>query len=344
MSETHHAWVADTLGAPEDVLGIRELPIPRPGPGEVLVAVEAAGVNFADGLLCEGRYQHPAVPPLTPGIEFAGTVVTSVPDAPSSTPSDDPELTPGSRVVGSTIPGIGAWAGYALARPEDLFPLDPAIPATTAAASHVVFQTAWIGLHHRARLVPGETVVVQAAGGATGGAAVQVARAGGARTVAMVSRPDKVGAALAAGPDVVIDTSVDDAHAVVMDLTGGAGADIVYDPVGAATLDASRRMLGFEGRLLVIGFASGGDPPTLAANRLLVRNHTVIGMAWPAYRSARRDLVVDAQQAIDHLLLNGTITPVIAGVRPLSDALDALGALRSGVTPGKWVLEVASGS
>jgi NADPH:quinone reductase len=331
------AWVADRLGPPDAVLTLTEVPDPTPAPGEVVVSVEAAGVNFADGLLCEGRYQHRAEPPLTPGIECVGVVVAHGAEVDSDA---HPHLRPGTRVVGSTVPGRGAWAHFAVARPGDLLPLRPDVDATVAAAAHVVFQTAWVALLHRARLRPGETVVVQGAGGATGGAAVQVARSVGARVVAAVSGPGKVAAARTAGPDVVVDTSVDDLAAVVTELTAGRGADVVYDPVGGATLESGRRLLGFEGRLLVIGFASGGEPPTLPANRLLVRNHDAVGVAWPAYRDHRPDLVVTAQAAIDDGLADGTFRPVIAGVRPLGEALAALDDLRSGNTAGKWVLTV----
>ncbi len=166
--DTHRRWQADRLGDPTEVLTLGTGPVPAPGPGETLVAVRASGVNFADGLVCEGTYQHPADPPLTPGIEVAGVVVGG--ELP-------PGCRPGDRVVGTTVPGHGGWAQYALARPAHLFPVADPVDDVTAAASHVVFQTAWVALAQRARLQPGEVVVVQGAGGATGGAAVQVARA-----------------------------------------------------------------------------------------------------------------------------------------------------------------------
>jgi NADPH2:quinone reductase len=247
---------------------------------------------------------------------------------------------PGStnRVVGTTLPPHGSWADYALARTSDLYPVADAIDDVTAVAAHVVFQTAWIALHHRARITPGDTVVVQAAAGSTGSAAVQVARAAGARVVAVAGGPDKVAAAVANGADVGLDHRVDDVVAAVRDLTGGTGADIAYDPVGSATLETSRRCLAFDGRLVVVGFASGGPPPTVALNHLLVRNLDVIGIAWPAYRTHRPDLVADAQRNINAHVASGTFTPLVAGVRPMAQAADALADLRRGTTVGKWVL------
>jgi len=304
-------------------------PLPVPQPGQCLVRVAAAGVNFADGLACEGSYQDGADPPFTPGIDVVGTVVSGdMPSHPGST----------NRVVGTTLPPHGSWADYALARTSDLYPVADAIDDVTAVAAHVVFQTAWIALHHRARITPGDTVVVQAAAGSTGSAAVQVARAAGARVVAVAGGPDKVAAAVANGADVGLDHRVDDVVAVVRDLTGGTGADIAYDPVGSATLETSRRCLAFDGRLVVVGFASGGPPPTVALNHLLVRNLDVIGIAWPAYRTHRPDLVADAQRNINAHLASGTFTPLVAGFRPMAQAADALADLRRGSTVGKWVL------
>jgi NADPH2:quinone reductase len=327
--DTHRRWQADRLGDPTEVLTLGTGPVPAPGPGETLVAVRASGVNFADGLVCEGTYQHPADPPLTPGIEVAGVVVGG--ELP-------PGCRPGDRVVGTTVPGHGGWAQYALARPAHLFPVADPVDDVTAAASHVVFQTAWVALAQRARLQPGEVVVVQGAGGATGGAAVQVARALGARVIAVAGGAAKTTAAAAAGADVVIDHRSADVVAAVLDATDGGGAQVAYDPVGAATLEASRRSLGTGGRLVVVGFASGGPPPQLAANKLLVRNHDVIGVAWPAWRDHDPAGVAAAQRAIDTHLAERTFVPQLAGVRPLDEAVDALTDLRAGTTVGKWVV------
>ena len=329
LPDTHRRWQADQLGDPAAVLRLGTGPLPVPGPGETLVAVQAAGVNFADGLLCEGSYQHPADPPLTPGIEVAGVVAGG--DLP-------PGVAAGARVVDTTVPGRGAWAGYALARTAHLFPVADDVDDVTAAASHVVFQTAWVALVIRARLQPGDWVVVQGAGGATGGAAVQVATALGARVIAVAGGRAKTAAAAAAGAEVVLDHRSVDVVAAVGEATGGRGADVAYDPVGAATLETSRRSLGTGGRLVVVGFASGGPAPQIPANKLLVRNHDAIGVAWPAWRDHDPTGVADAQRAIDTRLANGTFRPDIAGVRPLDEALDALVDLRAGTTVGKWVI------
>lgn len=326
---SQYRWQADRLGDPAEVLHLDAGPLPVPGPGETLVAVRAAGVNFADGLLCEGTYQHPADPPFTPGIELAGLVAGG--DLP-------PGLAVGDRVVGTTVPGRGGWAQFALARTAHLFPIADAVDEVTAAATHVVFQTAWVALVQRARLQPGEWVVVQGAGGATGGAAVQVARAVGARVIAVAGGRAKTAAALTAGAELALDHRTDDVVTAVLEATGGRGADVAYDPVGAATLETSRRALATGGRLVVVGFASGGPPPQLPANKLLVRNHEAIGVAWPAWRDHDPQGVASAQRAIDTRLADGTFTLQLAGTRPLAEALEALVDLRSGTTVGKWVV------
>jgi NADPH:quinone reductase len=326
---SHRRWWVDRHGPPGEVLHLTTGPVPAPGPGQCLVKVAAAGVNFADGLACEGTYQDGVAPPYTPGIDVAGTVVGG--DLP-------PGVVAGGRVVGTVVAPHGSWADHAVATTTDVYPVPDAVDDVTAVAAHVVFQTAWVALHHRARIRAGDTVVVQAAAGSTGSAAVQVARAAGARVVAVAGGAAKVAAAVAAGADVGLDHRTDDVVAAVRDLTQGAGADIAYDPVGGATLETSRRCLGFDGRLVIVGFASGGPPPTLAANHLLVRNLDAIGIAWPAYRARRPDVVADAQRAINDGLASGAFTPLVAGVRPLTDAATALADLRAGTTVGKWVL------
>ena len=329
LPTSHHRWQAARLGDPAEVLALGIGPLPVPGPGETLVAVRAAGVNFADGLLCEGTYQHPADPPLTPGIEVAGTIAGG--DLPRG-------LVHGDRVVGTTVPGHGGWAQFAVAHTAHLFAIADEVDDVTAAATHVVFQTAWVALVQRARLQAGEWVLVQGAGGATGGAAVQVARAVGARVIAVAGGRAKTEAALAAGAELALDHRNDDVVAAVLEATGGRGAAVAYDPVGAATIETSRRALTTGGRLLVVGFASGGPPPQLPANKLLVRNHEVIGVAWPAWRDHDPRGVADAQRAIDARLADGTFTPQLAGTRPLAEASEALVDLRSGTTVGKWVV------
>jgi NADPH2:quinone reductase len=327
--DTHPAWLVARNGPAAEVLEFTTMPVPEPGPGQVQVAVGAAGVNFADALACDGTYQDAVPPPFTPGIDMAGTVTAT---------GDGATVAVGTRVVGAAAAPHGSWGHVAVANASDVFAIGDRVSDVTAVAAHVVFQTAWVALHHRAGVKPGDTVVVQAAAGATGSAAVQVAAAAGATVIAVAGGADKVAAAMAAGAHHGLDHQRDDVVAAVAEITGGAGADIAYDPVGAATLETSRRVLGFEGRLVVIGFASGGPAPQLAANHLLVRNHDVIAVAWPAYRRHRRDVVATAQAAIDAGLADGSLSPLVAGVRPLAEAAGALAELQAGTTVGKWVL------
>jgi NADPH:quinone reductase len=333
LPELQWRWLATGAGEPGQVLEFSDGPLPRPGPGQTLIDVAAAGVNFADGLCCRGTYQDRVAPPFTPGLEVAGRVVGGALPA---------GIAIGERVVGTTALPAGGWARFALARAQDLFAVSDDVSDAVAAASHIVFQTAWLALRHRARLRSGEVVVVQAAGGSTGSACVQVARSSGADlVVAIAGGRAKCDAALAAGAHVALDYRALDADAgdivaQVKALTAGRGADVVVDPVGS-TLENSRRMLAFEGRLVVLGFA-GGDMPGIRPNHLLVRNLDAIGVAWPAYKHHRPDLVAEAQRGIDALLSSGAATPVIAGVRPMAEAADALADLEGGRTVGKWVL------
>lgn len=322
-------WVASRHGDPADVLEFTTGPVPQPGPGQALVEVRAAGVNFADGLQCEGTYQHPAEPPFTPGLEVAGVVVGG--DPPAGCGIGDP-------IVGTTTAPWGSWAHYAIVSTADAYPAGPHPDFVAHAASHIVFQTAHVALVHRAQLHVGDTVVVQGAGGATGSAAVQVAATRGANVIAVAGGADKCSAAVRCGASVALDHRTDDVVASVLELTDGKGADVAYDPVGAATLATSRKCLGFGGRLVVVGFASGGEPPMIAANHVLVRNLDVIGVAWPAWRTHAPGVVTDVQNHINTCLADGTYQPLVAGVRPLDDAAAALADLRAGVTIGKWVL------
>lgn len=328
---THERWVVQRHGKPADVLEFGTGPVPRVPDGAALLAVRASAVNFADALACEGTYQETPALPYTPGLEVCGHVVAGTPP---------PGYSPGALVVGPALAPAGGWAQYALGATDQLRVVPANVDAVSAAAAQVTYPTAWVTLHHRAGLQAGEVVVVQAAGGGTGSAMVQVAAAAGATVFAIAGGPDKVAAAARSGATEVFDhreLGDDDLVAAVRERTGGRGADVVVDPVGAPTLATSARLCGFEGRLCVVGFAGGGTPQ-LAANHLLVRNQTAIGVAWPAYLRNRPDVAAQAIDVVHGLLASGAVRPLIAGVVPLSGAAGALGELLAGTTVGKWVV------
>ena len=328
---THERWVVRRHGDPADVLEFGPGPLPGVPDGAALVAVRASAVNFADALACQGTYQETPALPYTPGLEVCGHVVAGTPP---------PGHTPGALVVGPALAPAGGWAGYALGVADQLRVVPAGVDAVAAAAVQVTYPTAWVTLHHRAGLRAGEVVVVQAAAGGTGSAMVQVAAAAGATVLAIAGGPEKAAAAVRCGATEVFDhreLGDDDLVAAVRERTAGRGADVVVDPVGAPTLATSARLCGFEGRLCVVGFAGGGTAQ-LAANHLLVRNQTAIGVAWPAYLRTRPDVAAQAIDAVHGLLASGAVAPLVAGVVPLSGAAAALDALLAGTTVGKWVV------
>ena len=329
------AWRAHAHGEPRDVLALEDVEVPAPGPGQLLVAVGACGLNFADVLLCRGSYQERPALPLTPGLEVVGTVVGT----------GDPAqgLAPGSRVLGPTALPHGGLAERCLVPAAHALPVPDEVDDATAVALYVTFQTAWVGLSRRARLRPGQVVVVHAAAGATGSAFVQVAKAMGARVLATAGGPAKVARCLALGADEALDSRGDqDVLTWIRERTDGRGADVVVDPVGGPLAEASRRAVAFEGRLLVVGFASG-EVPQLPANHVLVKNYDVVGLQWPAYRHHRPDVVRRAHEALVDLVRQHRIEPMIGRVAPLEGALDALGDLLARRTQGKLVVRVAPG-
>jgi len=229
------AWQVTTHGEPADVLRAAEVPTPAPWAGQVLVRVRAAALNFPDVLMCRGQYQIQPPLPYTPGVELCGEVVGT-----------------GARVVGSPVLPSGGLAEYALMEPDSVFPAPDSLDDAEAAGFLLAYQTGWFGLHRRARLQAGETLLVHAAAGGVGSAAVQLGKAAGAKVVAVVGGAAKAEAARALGADVVVNRLEQDFVAVVKEATGGRGADVVYDPVGGQAYQGSTKCVAFEGRIVVV--------------------------------------------------------------------------------------------
>ncbi len=292
-------------------------------------------LNFPDVLLVQGRYQDRPPLPFTPGIEFCGDVVEVGPDA--------GDFEPGDRVIGGSLLPAGALAEFALAEARNLRPAPDALDDAKAASFTVAYQTAWMALIHRARLQPGETVLVHAAAGGVGTAATAVAAAVGARVVAVVGGAEKVSVAYDMGADAVVDrhlhSSPDELIPALKAALGPGGADVVFDPVGGDSFLASTKVMAFEGRLLVIGFA-GGTIPALQVNHLLVKNYSVIGVLWGAYRVRAPRLIDEAWRALDELVAGGLRPPLVSRILPLERAVDGLTELAAGRTVGRVVIEV----
>lgn len=323
------AWSFERYGPFREVLSLREAPLPEPGPGQLRVRVRAIGLNFPDLLLVAGTYQLKPTLPATPCMEAAG-VVDAV--------GEGSRFRVGQRVLVHRLLGLAAEAvvvpdGAAHVVPEGMSDAE-------AASFFVTYQTSYFALVHRAQLRAGETLLVHGAAGGVGSAAVQLGRALGARVIATAGGPDKVAVARRCGAQEAIDTRSQDFVAQVKALTQERGADVVYDPVGGDTFDKSTKVLAFEGRLLVIGFASG-TIPTIAVNRLLLKTAAVVGLQWGSYLERAPEKIEAAHDALCALFARGQLAPqVFPRTFPLEALPDALDALARREAWGKVVVQV----
>jgi len=309
-----------------------DVPVPTPTEGQVAVEVRSCALNFADSLLCRGTYQERPPLPFVPGLEVVGTVTATGPGVGS--------VARGDRVVGLTALPHGGLAEVALTHAAATFALPPGIDDARGAAMLVTYQTAWVGLHRRARLRPTDLVLVHGAAGGTGSAFVQVAVAAGARVIATAGGAAKVARALELGASVGIDNRTTDVVDAVNDATGGRGADVIVDTVGGDLFDASTRCVAWEGRILVVGFA-GGRIADARTNHLMVKNYSVVGLHWPRYRVEDPAVLADAHDNLVRAVHDGTLTLPEPEVLGLEEARDGLVRLAGGSTVGKLVVRVA---
>jgi NADPH2:quinone reductase len=241
----------------------------------------------------------------------------------------------GDRV--SALLPLGGFASVVAAPEERVFPIPQSMSFETAAALGLVYQTSYVGLVHRASLQAGETLLVHAAAGGVGLAAVQLGVALGARVIGTAGSREKLEVVKASGADAVINYREGSWVEQVKELTEGRGADVIYDPVGGETFDLSTKCIAFEGRILIIGFASG-TIPSAQMSRVLVKNFSLVGLHWGLYFDKDPSVLQDAQGAISRLYAEGKISPVISATFPLEEAKKALDALGSRKTTGKLVL------
>ena len=322
------AWQARELGEPRDVLALAEVPEPEPGPGEVLVRVRAAAANFPDVLMCRGGYQVRPPLPFIPGIELCGEIVAVGPGVDG--------LGVGDRVLGGSSLPAGAFADLAVMPASSVFPAPEGLDDAEAAAFFITYQTGWFGLHRRARLAAGETLLVHAAAGGVGSGAVQLGKAAGARVIGVVGGERKAEVARALGADVVVDRLSQDFVEVVKEVTGGRGADVVYDPVGGDTYTRSTKCIAFEGRILIVGFA-GGQIQSAALNHVLIKNYSVVGLHWGLYQAKDPQSIRDCHVQLGQLVADGLIRPLIGERLDLAEAADGLQRLADGSTVGRLV-------
>jgi NADPH2:quinone reductase len=314
------AWRVHSLGDPAEVMSFDEVDRPTPGEGQVLVRVLAAGLNFPDVLMAKGQYQERPPLPFTPGVELCGEVVGT-----------------GRRVLGSPSGGPGGFAEYALMDADAAFPVPDGMSDEQAAALHLTYQTGHVGLHRRAALQAGEWLLVHAGAGGVGSAAIQLGKAAGARVIATAGGERKTEVCRRLGADHVIDYTAEDFVPLVKEITGGHGADVVYDPVGGEVFDKSRRCIAFEGRLVVVGFTSGTIPQA-PANHALVKNYSIVGLHWGLYRKHDPALFGRVHEDLCRLFDEGRIAPLIGASLPLAELPQAMAAIADRNTVGKVVL------
>jgi NADPH2:quinone reductase len=322
------AWRVHELGEPGKVLQQDEVDDPRPGPGQLLVRVRAAASNFPDVLLCRGQYQMRPPLPFTPGIELCGEVV--------QVGDDVSGFAAGDRVIGSPDLPTGAFGELSLMSAARTFSAPPALDDAEASAFFIGYQTGWFGLHHRASLQPGETLLVHAAAGGVGSAAVQLGKAAGATVIGVVGGPDKAEVARRLGADLVVDRLEEDFVAAVKEATDGRGADVVYDPVGGDAYTRSTKCIAFEGRILVIGFASG-EVPSPGLNHALIKNYSIVGLHWGLYNEKNPALIRACHEELMGLAEQGVAKPLVSERLSLGDVPDGVQRLADGKTVGRVV-------
>ncbi len=308
------------------VLKLEEVPDPVAGPGQALVRIRACGINFADSIMAAGKYQNQPALPFIPGSEIAGDVVALGEGVDG--------FAVGDRVMGLTG---GGYAELAAVNADRLTNLPDGLTYEQAASFAVTYGTSHVALAHRARLKPGETLLVHGAAGGVGLTAVELGKIMGARIIATAGGPDKLEIARAAGADEAIDYLAEDIRERVKALTGGRGADVIYDPVGGDVFDASLRCVAFEGRILVIGFA-GGRVPQIPANHVMVKNVDIIGVNRPAYDVLAPEVSRRSQEQLLEWLAQGRIAPLVSKTFPLEQAIDGLESVVTRKSTGKVVI------
>lgn len=297
---------------------------PIPAIGEARVAIAACGLNFADLLMQDGTYQERPPLPFVPGMEIAGTVLDLGPDTTGPAP--------GTRVA--VVAGWGGLAEIGCFPVSRLVTLPAAMPFTDAAAFQIAYGTSHLALDHRAKLLPGETLLVFGAAGGVGLTAVELGKKMGARVIACARGADRLAVARAAGADMVIDSDSPDLKAQLKAL---GGVDVVYDPVGGPGFDAALRATKPEGRLLTIGFASG-EVPQIPANLLLVKNLSVMGLYFGGYLGFAPDRVAASLSTLFKWYAEGDLKPHISHVLPFDQLHIGLDLLRHRKATGKVVI------
>jgi NADPH2:quinone reductase len=321
------AVLCKAWGGPETLV-VEDVPSPRAGAGEVVVDVKAAGVNFPDMLMIQGKYQIKPPLPFTPGAELAGVV--------KEVGSGVTHVKPGDPVIAYV--NTGAFAEECLAPAARIVPMPRGMDFGAAAGFTLTYGTSWHALKDRGQLQPGETLLVLGAAGGVGLAAVELGAAMGARVIAAASSDEKLAVCRAHGAHETINYTTADLRERLKQLVGEKGVDVVYDPVGGALSEPALRSVGWRGRFLVIGFA-GGEIPRLPANLPLLMGSAIVGVYWGDWM--RRELEAARREMSELLgwLADGRVKPHVSARYPLARTADALVALARRAVTGKVVIE-----
>ena len=312
---------------PPDTLVVEDVPSPRAAAGQVVVTVKAAAINFPDSLIIEGKYQIRPEPPFSPGFEVAGVI--------KECGADVTGVAVGDRVI-----AITTWGGYAeevAVGVEHLIAMPAAMDFPAAAAFMTTYGTSYYALKDRAGLRAGETLLVLGASGGVGIAAIQIGKALGARVIAAASSEAKLAVCRAEGADELINYGADDLRARVKALTGGKGIDVVYDPVGGDFSEKALRDIAWNGRFLVVGFATG-DIPKLPLNLILLKNCSIVGVFWLAFTKNERAASQRNNDELTQLVQAGRLKPYLHATYPLERAGQALEEVLAQRSSGKVVL------
>ena len=309
-----------------DAMVLEEFDLPAPGTGEAQIAVHAAGVNFGDTLMVTGQYQEKPDLPFSPGMEAAGEVI--------ALGAGVDNVSVGDRVMGSI--GYGGFAEAANVPAANLTPVPDDMDWATAAAFPVAYGTSHVALTYRSHLKSGEVLLVHGAAGGVGLTAVELGKSMGATVIATAGSDDKVALARDYGADYGINYSSEDIREKVLKYTGGA--DVIYDPVGGDAFKASLRCINFEGRIIVIGFASG-DIPKIPTNYPLVKCFTVDGFVWGAYHRKKVAVIHEGYAGLQKIWATGALKPHISKRYPLANTADAMRFLLARKSTGKVVIE-----
>jgi len=310
-----------------DDLRLVDVAVRPPGSGEVRIRVRAAAVNFADSLMISNQYQHKPPLPIIPGMEAGGEVI--------EVGADVNHLAVGDRVIGYAR--FGYFAEEATVSAAQVFRMPAKMNFLQGAALPISYGTAYVGLEHRARLKPGEVLLVTGAAGGVGIAAIEVGKALGARVVAAASTAEKLDLAARHGADYLVNSRDENLVAKIKSLVGGV--DVAFDPVGGDTFRAALKCMSFEGRILVIGFA-GGERQMVPANHVLVKNCDIIGLSWSFYREKKLDIDKRAFSDLCRMYEVGQVNPPVTETFSLADAGKALRRLIDRSAMGKLVLTV----